>query len=292
MLLGCGCSGLRELPLADQAALCERFGFKVLEFAIGLVFRGSLQLGSLPAEPSPSQIRDFHALLRRHHLAAPYCRLVNDFMLPDPAAHQAMLERTLRSLAYAARCGATHVRLFAGSTPWERMDEPTWARLLGALTRCQRLAGDIGLTLCIETHGAIRYADGLAYHTHTATSHPDGLRRLLRELPPEVGFNWDPANCKAADPADRDCKLELLQGRIGYVHLHDWKPGQGGGWHSAAAGDHDLDYAALLPRLRFRGVMLVEYEELTDFEDGLRRSLVYLFKAGARMATLEDLARV
>ena len=292
MLLGCGCSGLRELPLADHCALCERYGFTVMEFAIGLVFRGARQLGTLPDAPSPTQIRDFHALLRRHNMAAPYCRLVNDFTLPDPILHQAMLDRTLMRLAYAARCGATHVRLFAGHTPWERMDEAIWARMLGAFARCQRLAGDIGLTLCIETHGAIRYADGMAYHTHTVTSHPDGLRRLMRELPPEVCFNWDPANCKAADPADRDCKLELIQDRIGYVHLHDWKVGSGGGWYSAAAGDDDLDYATLLSRLRFRGVMLVEYEQLSDFHDGLRRSLVHLLKQGARLATLEDLARM
>jgi sugar phosphate isomerase/epimerase len=211
----------------------------------------------------------------------PYCCLENDFTLADPREHERVLGRTLRGLADAARCGATHVRLFAGFTSIDDMDEPTWERMFGAFDQCQALAERIGVRICIETHGAIVHARGAALHRHTITTRADGLARLVRELPRDVAFNWDPGNCKAADPSDPSCKLDLLRGRIDYCHLKDWVP-SGPGWRAAAPGDGDLDYGELLSRLDFRGPLLIEYEPTDDVEAGLRRSLAYLDRLGCR----------
>ncbi len=208
-----------------------------------------------------------------------HCCLENDFTLPDPAGHAAQLRAVLARLPAAADCGATVVRLFAGFTPGEEMTEAIWGRLLGALADCAAASERLGMELAVETHGAIApLPDGSAGHRHTATTRRDGLARLAREMPPGVGFNYDPGNVKAADPADRRYALDLVAGRVNYCHLKDWRR-VGAGWEACAPGDDDLDYAALLPVAGFGGPYLVEYEPLGDTEAGIARSLAYLRRA-------------
>jgi sugar phosphate isomerase/epimerase len=274
--IGCGEWGFRELPMEEHFRICAKLGFTLMEFGIG-----GRQVGRLPEAPDRATVREFHALGRAYGIDAPYCCIENDFTLPDPREHERALVRTVRAMADAARCGATHVRLFAGFRPIDDMDEPTWQRLLGAFEECGTLAERIGVLICVETHGAIVHSGGGALHRHTITTRADGLARLVRELPRQIAFNWDPGNCKAADPSDPSCKLDLLRGRIEYCHLKDWLP-CGPGWRAAAPGDGDLDYAELLSRLDFRGPLLIEYEPTEDVETGLRRSLAYLHRLGLR----------
>jgi sugar phosphate isomerase/epimerase len=110
------------------------------------------------------------------------------------------------------------------------------------------------------------------------TTRRDWLRRLTVEMPPEVGFNYDPGNLKAADPADDRYAADLLAGRVTYCHLKDWRR-SGEGWAACAPGDDSIDYARLLPVPGFAGVYLIEYEPLEDTVEGLKRSLAYLRRA-------------
>jgi sugar phosphate isomerase/epimerase len=168
------------------------------------------------------------------------------------------------------------VRLFAGFTPAEQMTEAIWGRLLAALAACAEAAAARGMSVAIETHGAIAtLADGTLAHRHTVTTRRDCLARLAREMPAAVAFNYDPGNLKAADPDDPRYAADLLAGRISYCHLKDWRR-SGGGWLACAPGDDSLDYSVLLPIRGYDGVYLIEYEPLEDTLDGLRRSLAYL----------------
>jgi sugar phosphate isomerase/epimerase len=275
MKIGCGEWGFRELPVAEHFRVAAKFGFRTLEFGLG-----GGQPGRLPAEPDAAAIAEFRALAEHSGIATPGCCLENDFTLPDAAAHAAMLSATLRQIEAAQKCGARQVRLFAGFTPAAEVTAAMWDRMLAAFDRADALCADLGLTIAIETHGRITVRDGAAVHEHTVTTNPDCLRRLLRELPPRVGFNWDPGNLKAVNPADRTCALSLLNGRINYCHLKDWRR-VGPGWIACAIGDDDLDYAPLLRDVRFDGVFLIEYEPTHDPEDGIRRSLGYLRKLGS-----------
>jgi sugar phosphate isomerase/epimerase len=254
--------------------LAAKFGFRTLEFGLG-----GGQPGRLPAEPSAHEIADFRALAARYAIATPGCCLENDFSLPDPAAHAAMLAVTLRQIHAAAGCGARQVRLFAGFTPAADLTPAIWDRMLGAFHTANELCAGLGLTIAIETHGRITMHNGAAHHEHTASTDPAALQRLLRELPPRVGFNWDPGNLKAVAPADRLCALPLLDERITYCHLKDWRR-QSAGWVACAIGDDDLDYGLLLRRVHYDGVYLIEYEPTHDPEDGIRRSLDYLRRLG------------
>jgi sugar phosphate isomerase/epimerase len=284
-IVGCGEWGFRDLPMEEHFRVGARLGFRLMEFGIG-----GGRVGRLPEAPDRATIREFHALGRAYGMDTPFCCIENDFTLPDPREHERVVRRTLRAMADAARCGATHVRLFAGFRPIDGMDEPTWERVLDAFEECEMLAERIGVRICIETHGAIVHQGGAAVHRHTITTRADGISRLVRDLPHAIAFNWDPGNCKAADPSDPSCKLDLLRGRIDYCHLKDWVP-FGAGWRAAAPGDGDLDYGELLPRLDYRGPLLIEYEPTEDVEAGLRRSLAYLQRLGMRhdgVAPLHD----
>lgn len=274
MKIGCGEWGFRELPLAEHFRLAAKFGFRTLEFGLG-----GGQPGRLSAEPDKKEIAAFREMAEKHGIATPGCCLENDFTLTDPTAHVAMLTATLRQILAAHRCGARQVRLFAGFTPASAMTEPLWQQLLSAFRAADAICGELGLAIAIETHGRITMEDGAALHEHTVTTEPAALQRLLRELPPRVGFNWDPGNLKAVNPGDRLCALPLLNGRINYCHLKDWRR-QGKGWVACAIGDDDLDYVPLLKTVRYDGVFLIEYEPTHDPEAGIQRSLGYLRRIG------------
>ena len=107
------------------------------------------------------------------------------------------------------------------------------------------------------------------------TTRRDWLARLVREMPPEVGFNFDPGNLKAADPTDDRYAADLLAGRVIYCHLKDWRR-IGDGWVACAPATTPSTTPACSPSAGFDGVYLIEYEPLEDTVDGLQRSLAYL----------------
>ena len=274
LIVGCGEWGFREMPMEEHFRITRDFGMKYLEFGIG-----GGQTGRIPEAPTDSDVSEFLALTEKYDVRSPFCCLENDFTLPDAAAHDAMVEKVIAQLKAAAACKATHVRLFAGFTPIDAMTEDTWTRMLDAFSKCQAVCDQLDMQIAIETHGALTFhADGSATHASTASTHCVGLARLLKDLPPAVGFNYDPGNIKAAEPDLDDLHLGTLNDRINYCHLKDWHRTENG-WVACAIGDDDLDYEPLLQDMKFDGVYLIEYEPLEDPEDGIRRSLDYLKRA-------------
>ena len=272
MKIGCGEWGFREMPMEEHFKICKDFGFHWLEFGIG-----GGQTGRLSENPTSEEVDAFVALGQKYGISTPFCCVENDFTLADEAAHNAMVEQTLASIRCAKTCGATHMRLFAGFTPAADLTDAIWNRMIDAFRKSDDLCGELGLTIAIETHGAIAVSDGAAHHTHTASTHPDFMRRLCDELPPRVGFNYDPGNLKPLAEGDAMLRLDTINSRINYCHLKDWKP-LGDGWVACAIGDDDLDYRPIFDAMTFDGVYLLEYEPLHDPLDGIRRSLEYLKK--------------
>jgi sugar phosphate isomerase/epimerase len=280
--VGCGEWGFRVLPMPEHFAIAAEFGFRELEFGIG-----GGQPGRLPEAPSPEDIAGFRRLAEAAGIATPGCCIENDFTLPDEAAHTAAVTKAIEQSRAAAACGARQVRFFAGFTPLAEMTEPIWTRLLKGLIACDRELERLGLTMAIETHGAIRWnADGSATHLHTTTTHREPLRRLLGELPSRIGFNFDPGNIRAADPDDPRLAVDLLAGRISYCHLKDWER-TGAGWTATAVGDprNGIDWAAVLPQTGYAGTYLIEYEPLADTRAGIDRSLRHLEAVGFTLVT-------
>jgi sugar phosphate isomerase/epimerase len=274
---GCGEWGFRNLPMLQHFEIAAEFGFKELEFGIG-----GGQIGRLSEQPTAGEIADFRGLSTAWGIATPGCCIENDFTLSNPALHREQVEKAITQSRAAALCGAKQVRFFAGFTPVSEMSEPVWSQLISALIQCDAELEKLGLTMAIETHGAIRFQkDGSAIHLHTATTERNGLSRLLAELPERIGFNYDPGNVRAADPTDTRYAADLLAGRITYCHLKDWVR-SGEGWLAVAVGDtkDGIDFKALLPETNYHGTYLIEYEPLADTREGIARSLAHLKSEG------------
>ncbi len=275
MLVGVGEWGFREMPMEEHFQIAKKFGFKYLEFGIG-----GGQVGRLPEEPTDADVAEFVALGEKYDIITPFCCVENDYTLPDAAAHDAMLAQTLNSIRTAKKCGATHMRLFAGFTPAAEMTEEIWARMFDAFRQSDALCEELGMLISIETHGKIEMLENdSAKHIHTVSTDIESIKRLLAELPPRVGFNYDPGNLKPLADGDASLRLDLINDRINYCHLKDWTA-KGDGWVAVAIGDDDLDYKPVFDRMTFDGVYQIEYEPLHDVEDGIQRSLDYLKKIG------------
>ncbi|MEK6247693.1 MAG: sugar phosphate isomerase/epimerase, partial [Planctomycetales bacterium] len=219
MKIGCGEWGFREMPMERHFEICRDFGFHWLEFGIG-----GGQVGRLPETPTDKDIETFVGFGQKFGIETPFCCLENDYTLTDSQAHDVMVQQTLAGIRAAKPCGATHIRLFAGFTPVDQMSDEIWARMINAFVRSDELCGELGMTISIETHGAIALDEaGNAIHSHTASTHPDYLRRLLEELPPRVGFNYDPGNLKPLAKGDSSVRLDLIISRINYCHMKDWR---------------------------------------------------------------------
>ena len=273
MLVGCGEWGFREMPMEQHFEICRDFGFHWMEFGIG-----GGQRGRLAEEPSAEEMSKFCALGKKYGIQTPFCCIENDFTLKDVDQHQEMVEKVLAQIKAAAHCGATHVRLFAGFTPVDQMSDESWGRMLEAFARCDARCDELGMQIAIETHGAVDFdTTGVAIHSHTASTHPAALAKLLAGLPDRVGFNYDPGNLKPLAEGDPLLRLDLLDSRINYCHLKDWRK-SGAGWVACAIGDDDLDYGPIFERMSFSGVYLIEYEPLEDPREGIQRSLDYLRK--------------
>ena len=267
MIVGCGEWGFRELPLEEHFRIARDFGFRFLEFGIG-----GGQVGRLPEQMSEGDVETFRTLANEYAIKTPFCCIENDFTLPDAVQHEAMVTKVQDQIRWAAQCGATHVRLFAGFTPSSEI----WTRMTHAFASCEAITTARNMSIAIETHGGIRFHDdGSATHFHSVSTDRQALERLLAELPSNIGINYDPGNLKAVAPEDHRYALDIVNRRVNYCHLKDWQR-QGAGWVACAPGDDDLDYGKLLPQLDFDGVYLIEYEPLEDTEDGIRRSLEYL----------------
>jgi sugar phosphate isomerase/epimerase len=275
--VGCGEWGFRNLPMERHFEIATDFGFRELEFGIG-----GGQIGRLSEEPSPKEVAGFQALAASWGVATPGCCIENDFTLALPELHDAQVHKAIAQSRAAALCGAKQVRFFAGFTPLSEMTETIWQQLVSALIKCDRELEALGLSMAIETHGAIRWlADGSAAHLHTVTTDRAALSRLISELPERIGFNYDPGNIRAANPADTRYAVDLLAGKINYCHLKDWER-SGEGWTAAAVGDvaDGINFQDLLPKTGYNGTFLIEYEPLSDTQEGIARSLTHLRSSG------------
>lgn len=261
--------------------IAAEFGFRELEFGIG-----GGQAGRLPEAPSETDIAYFRGLAAEFGIATPGCCIENDFTVEDSQLHAAEVDKVLSQIGAASRCGARQVRVFAGFTPLSEMTDLLWSRLIEALRTCDATAAELGISIAIETHGAIRFQpDESAVHLPTVTTDREALARLLRELPPRIGFNFDPGNIRAANPADTRCAVDVLAGRITYCHLKDWIR-SGSGWRAVAAGDapDGIQFGELLPQTGYAGTFLIEYEPLHDTREGISRSLDHLRSVGFELS--------
>lgn len=274
MDVGCGWWGFRELPFAAHLDMCSTVGFRTLEIGIGDEFTATF-----PMETGRKQVAEAVSKAAGAGIKLSLATAENDFSLSDSRAHRHTLDHVLAVIDIARLFGVSHLRLFAGFTPVKDFTARLYEQVVDAFKLVNERCVEYGIAISIETHGKITWKGDVALHENTISTDPHYLERLMRDLPGNIGFNYDPGNIKAVWPEESDCFASILADRINYCHLKDWIA-RDGGWVAAAIGDGTLDYGSLLPRISYNGVYLIEYEPLGDLEDGIRRSLAYLEQLG------------
>lgn len=274
MDVGCGWWGFRELPFAAHLEMCSTVGFRTLEIGVGNEFAATFPMNTDKKRVDEAMFKAVQAGIELSFATAE-----NDFSLANPQAHRQMLDHVLAVIGIARLFGVSHLRLFAGFTPARDLTTRLYGQVVDAFKLVNERCVEYGIAISIETHGKITWKGDVAHHENTISTDPHYLERLMRDLPGNIGFNYDPGNIKAVWPEELDCFVSILADRINYCHLKDWIA-RDGGWVAAAIGDGTLDYGPLLPKVPFDGIYLIEYEPLGDLEDGIRRSLTYLEQLG------------
>jgi len=254
--------------------ICKQFGFKILEIGIGDDLSSNFS-----TDLNEGKINEVKSFADQFDISLPFATVENDFTLTDIEDHNKMIDHVIIAIKQAVLFKVSHIRLFIGFLPAEYVTNKIYSQAVDAIKRCSLLCSEFNILISIETHGRITHKKGVALHQNTISTDPKFLERLMKDLPKNVGFNYDPGNIKAVRPEDKSYCLDIINERINYCHLKDWKR-KDGGWEAVAIGDDDLDYTRILEKMIFDGIYLIEYEPLQDLKNGINRSLNYLTSIG------------
>ena len=132
-----------------------------------------------------------------------------EYHSPDPAVVRKNVEETKRWVQLARDVGSPGVKVRPNGLPKEVPEEKTLEQIGKALAECGRAAGDAGVAIQLEVHGA-------------GTSRLPNIRKIL-----DYGGNHPGVKvCWNSNPADLldggfDSNFRLVREQIGQVHMRD-----------------------------------------------------------------------
>lgn len=191
---------------------CFGFGLPVataIERAASLGFNG-VQIYATTGEFSPDALdaaarKSFKELLKAKGLeVSALCGDMGGHGFQIAEDNPARIEMTNRIVDLACELGTSVVTTHIGVIPSDKND-PTYAVMLDALTKCGKYAKEHGVTLAIETG------------PETA----DVLYGFIQDTEGGVGVNLDPANFVMVTGQDPVAAVELLGKHIVHTHVKD-----------------------------------------------------------------------
>ena len=211
MRIGLGWWGFRELPFKEHLNICNEFGFKVLEIGLGDELPSTFSIGL-----DKTGVEEAVALANNFDIRMPFATVENDFTLDNVVDHNEMIEHVLSSIRQAVLFKVSHIRIFIGFMPAEDITNRIYSQAIDAMKKCSLLCSEYDISISIETHGRIVHKNGIAFHHNTMSTDPKFLEKMMKDLPDNVGFNYDPGNIKAVRPADKTYCLDIINERINY----------------------------------------------------------------------------
>ena len=260
--IGSAAWGFRALGLEEQLALAAKLGFYTHELGIANADT------DIPVDASPETVAWVKKLYQTYGLRLECAATGNDFTGDDAPAQ---LEKVKTVIGLCGKLGVKKLRIFSGFTQLTQMNEKLWQQTAACLRESDAWAAQQGVTLCLETHGAVEGGPNGVRHIRSSSTQVDDLNRLLAGT--EIRIVYDPANLNAVGE-DIGAFFEAFQDRIGYVHLKDFAP-VGDIWlQPCALGKGFAPWEPLKENLLALDVpLLMEYENPEDLETGLITSL-------------------
>ena len=274
MKLGLAEWGMRDLPIEEHYKMTRKFGLKYLELGIG-----GYMPGQIPNGMNGEWVKKLQGYSKKYDVLTPYMCFGNDFTIEDEKAVREKVDEIIADLPACSEIGVTHLRLFSGFSSHKEIVGPRWDLMIDSFKKVSKACERYEMQISIETHGRLEPKGNGVIHHHTTSTDKDAIRRMLAELPENVGINYDPGNLKPVQDEDVTSYLPLIGGRLNYCHLKDWKQLDNGSWIPVAIGDvpdTTIDWKKLFGTIKFDGVYLLEYEQTFDIEDGFARSLDFI----------------
>ena len=256
--IGSAAWGFRALELPAQLALAEKLGFATHELGIANADT------DIPADASAETVAWVKELYQAHGLQLICAATGNDFTGEDA---DAQLAKVMQVISLCGDLGVEKLRIFTGFTPISQMNEEKWQQVVSCLAQAAREAEKKGVTLCVETHGAVEGSPVGVRHIRSTTTQIPEIRRVLDAAPVQLVFDPGNLNAVGEDPV---AFFEAVKDRVGYVHLKDFAPVEGGWLRPSAVGEGSTPWSALKEKLTALDVpLLYEYENCEDLEAGL-----------------------
>jgi sugar phosphate isomerase/epimerase len=235
--------GKPQTPRTDGKAI-DFFGF--IDYCASIQCEAAeITSYFLPPQVTDHYLRELrqHAFLQGITLSG--TAIGNDFTVDDPSTLQSQIDDTIDWIKKTSVLGASHIRIFAGTSKQLGESEEKMSAICNAVNRCAKVAEEHGVFLGIENHGGIG-ADQL-------------LQVMSRVDSSWVGINLDTGNFVSEDPYR---EMELC---APYAVNVQFKPSLRTPQGKAYPADFDR-IAAILRASRYRGFVALEYEEEQPYE--------------------------
>lgn len=264
MRYGTAAWGFRELPLEKRLEITKRLGLSIYELGIENA-PTDVKLGD--------SVEEIKALFDKYGIELVCAATGNDFT----EGHKNDVEKIKGVIDMCSELGIKYLRVFAGFSPVEDVVGERWDVMIETLTEIGNYSKDKGVTLAVETHGGVNAYDDGVEHFYSTSTKPEALKKMMEQIPENVGFNYDPANIYAVGIKNPDEIYQMIKDRVAYAHFKDFADLPSGHLLPAACGESDMDWKAILNGIGERDMIaLFEYEIPDDLEEGIKRCADYI----------------
>ena len=266
MIFGNAAWGLRETPLEDQFKITADMGLSFLEIGIA---NAPLDI---PLDVTDKRISEIKELSEKYKVKMFAAATGNDFTTGKDD-----IQKIKKVIDICKKLGIEYLRIFAGFTPLDEVNEKIFDMMINSLTEVCNYAKEIGVVPVIETHGAVNGYDDGVEHIMSTTTDLDTLKRILDNIPDNAKVCFDPANLYAVGVKNPEIVYNEIKEKVAYAHFKDFRPLESGHIKPSYCGDSNMDWDKILDSMKdFEGVAVFEYENTDDIKDGLEKCCNYI----------------
>ena len=264
MRYGTAAWGFRELPLEKRLEITKNAGLTIHELGIENA-PTDVKLGD--------DVEKIRALFEKYGIELVCAATGNDFT----EGSKNDVEKIKGVIDMCSQLGIKYLRVFAGFSPVADVVGKRWDVMIEGLTEIGNYSKDKGVTIAVETHGGVNAYDDGVEHFYSTSTKPDVLKKMMEQIPENVGFNYDPANIYAVGIKNPDELYQIIKDRVAYAHFKDFVTLPSGHLLPAACGESDMDWKKILDGIGDRDLVAVfEYEIPDDIAEGIKRCYDYM----------------